>query len=167
MKNDYVWYLSYGSNININRFMYYINGGLCEYNNRNHMGCNDKSKPIRIKSIIIDYEMYFAKSSSSWGKGGVCFIKTEPKKNIKTYARMFLITYEQFLDIWEQEGKVWYDKKIEMGTLDNYKIYTFTSSKEIFPKKKPSDIYKEVIIEGLKEAYPELSNQNIINYLNK
>ena len=48
---DYVWYACYGSNINYNRFMYYINGDISEkYSTIN--GCVDKSKPIEEKKYI-------------------------------------------------------------------------------------------------------------------
>ena len=46
-REDYVWYACYGSNINYERFMYYINGDKKgKYSTIN--GCEDKSEPIEI-----------------------------------------------------------------------------------------------------------------------
>jgi len=165
MNKQYIWYLSYGSNMNMERFLYYIKGGKYLKNGTIYNGCDDKSDPIRIKSKIIEYELYFAKQSLSWGKGGVCFIKPTKDPKIKTYARMYLISYEQYLGVWKQEGKSWYGKKIEIGTEEGYKIYTFTSENELFPKVKPSKKYEEVVIDGLKETFPQLSLEDINNYL--
>ena len=50
--NDYVWYACYGSNINIDRLMIYINGdknGKFGYTN----GCGDKTVEGRTRSIVL------------------------------------------------------------------------------------------------------------------
>ena len=63
--NQYVWYACYGSNINYDRFMYYINGDIngkfSEFN-----GCKDKSLPLEVKQYIFKHPVYFAGISKRW-----------------------------------------------------------------------------------------------------
>lgn len=37
-EKEYVWYASYGSNMLYERFMHYIKGGYCEFNNKIYPG---------------------------------------------------------------------------------------------------------------------------------
>ena len=61
---DYVWYACYVSNINYNRFMYYINGDINEnYGTIN--GCVDKSKPVEEKKYIFKCPIYFSGESKN------------------------------------------------------------------------------------------------------
>ena len=46
MNKKYVWYACYGSNLLRERFMLYIQGGFCRFNNREYTPCNDKSAPL-------------------------------------------------------------------------------------------------------------------------
>ena len=74
-ENEYVWYACYGSNINIDRLMIYING---DQNGKfGHVeGCSDKSKPLEAKPYIFNCSIYFAKHSNRWN-GGVAFLDYE------------------------------------------------------------------------------------------
>ena len=66
---DYVWYACYGSNINYERFLYYINGDINgKYSTTN--GCNDKSEPIEQRKYIFKCPIYFAGNSKRWDGGG-------------------------------------------------------------------------------------------------
>jgi len=165
MDNKYIWYLSYGSNLNLKRFYRYIKGGYCEYNNKTYIGCTDKTLPKKNKSKIINYEMYYAKQSRSWDNGGVCFLKLERDNNITTYARMYLIKYNQFLEIKKQEGG-WYEKEILIGHDEGYPIHTFTN-REILDSTIPSQIYIDVIFEGLQESFPNIDSNILSTYLKK
>jgi 5-methylcytosine-specific restriction protein A len=163
--NNYIWYLCYGSNLNYNRFKYYIQGGYCEFNGKTYSGCSDKTLPLKDKAKIINYEMYFAKHSKYWENGGVCFLKIHEDLHVKTYGRMYLITYEQFLEVCKQEG-LWYQNKLSLGEEEDNKIYSFTNKVNLLPTK-PGNRYLNVIKEGLMQSYPMLTEQTIKDYLSK
>jgi hypothetical protein len=160
----YVWYACYGSNLLRERFMLYIQGGFSKFNNGNYVPCNDKSAPLEDKPISIPYELYFGNSSKKWEGGGVAFLKPERKDNIKTLGRMYLITEEKFKEINIQEGPGWYDLIINLGTLNGVPIKTFTHSR-MFTRNLPSQEYLQVVEEGIRETYPNLSKDEISNYL--
>jgi len=63
MNKKYVWYACYCSNILRERFMLYIKGGFCRFNNGNYIPCNDKSAPLEDKPINIPYKLYFGNNS--------------------------------------------------------------------------------------------------------
>ena len=173
--NDYVWYLSYGSNIFEERFLKYITGGKFKNKDKVEFGSNDKSLPL--KSIVkhLDYNIYFAKNSSAWGNGGVAFLDTSTKG--KSICKMYLITKEQFLDVLAQENGLdpsvdkiainfdyfkrneslrlsnkWYGKMIRLGSYEGSTIYSFTENKKTTDFFSPSIIYLETIVDGLIES---------------
>ena len=78
--SDLVWYASYGSNLCEDRFLCYIKGGMPQGSKKMHLGCSDKTAPRATQNIIINRALYFAKEYSSWGKGGVAFIKMNQMK---------------------------------------------------------------------------------------
>lgn len=168
MNEELVWYASYGSNLLRDRIMCYINGGVCKYNGKRYDGCKDKREPICDKSIMLPYKMYFGNPSSSWGAGGVSFLnKDEPGE---TYGRMYLIRKSQLETIWEQEGKYssWYDHLIYINEDEpkEIPIYTVTNSGKREPCK-PNEKYINIVARGLKETYPELTWNEIDEYLEK
>ena len=185
---DYVWYASYGSNINKNRFLCYILGGTPKGSAKDEKGCRDKSLPKDERAYKIQHQMYFAKESSSW-QGGVCFIGLEQDPSYETYSYMYLIKREQFLDVVRQEnacenididleeviskgnkviGKSWYGNILCLGDNEGYPVFTFTSIDEINPLnvRKPSKEYLLTIILGLK-AQIGLDDNQILKYLKK
>lgn len=125
---DYVWYASYGSNLNKERFLAYILGkkapgcDICE------KGCKDKTLPQDNKQIIMPYELYFAKNSSKWSGGGVCFIGNKKEDNHRTLGRMYLITKDQFLDVVSQENANIDCSKINFNDINNNGSYIFRKS---------------------------------------
>ncbi len=167
---DYVWYVSYGSNMLYERFICYIQGGNFEDSSyREH--CRDASLPIATKTLEIPYEMYFGNYSRSWNGGGVSFLDTTKKG--KTLAVAYLITREQFEHVAAQENSgrfpngegVWYEDIIILGELDGYDLITITN-KELRPYNKPCEKYLETLIRGIKENWPNMSEEDITNYLN-
>ncbi len=165
--NKLIYYVSYGSNMLEERFLCYIKGGFCRYNNRYYYGCQNKCLPIKTKSIIIPYNMFYSKESSTWDNKPVSFL--DYSKEGSAYAKAYLITEEQFKTVQEQEG-AWYDKKIELKSIDGFKVYTFTSSNEKLEHRhytSLSDNYKKVLQNGLKQSFPLLSEEEINNYLMK
>jgi len=158
-------YAVYGSNLLKERFLVYIKGG--DYKGRNYSGCKDKTDPIDRGWMFIPYRLYFAKKSPRWENKGVAFISCEEEtdKKYHTVARLWEITEEQFNDIWQEEGKGWYHKKLYLGTKDGMEIYTITGcwAHEVNP---PSENYLSIIKRGLKET-TNWENERIEGYLKK
>lgn len=159
---EYVWYAGYGSNLDKQRFMCYIEGGMPDFCNKvtPNVGCSDKTKPLGYKKIEIPYELYFAKRAPRWFDEGVAFLDLSKEGN--TLAGMWLITRQQFEDVRRQEGS-WYDKEVTLGE-EGIPIVTITHSTR-FPTIKPSQGYLKTIIRGLKKTYPEMSDEQIVEYL--
>ncbi|WP_240795381.1 hypothetical protein [Aquibacillus halophilus] len=101
---NYVWYASYGSNLDRDRFLCYIRGGKPKGSEKVEVGCRDKSLPIEEGTYVMRYPLYFAKASARWQKQGVAFIGLEKDEKIHTYSRKYLITVEQFMDVVKQEN---------------------------------------------------------------
>ncbi len=161
-----VIYAVYGSNLLKERFLAYIKGGF--YKGKNYEGCTDKNDPIDRGWQFIPRRLYFAKKSGRWDSKGVAFItcEREPDKNFHTLVRLWEITEEQFSEIWEQEGRGWYDKKINLGTTkDEKEIITITGCWEN-EKNFPAERYIEIIRKGLKET-TNWSDKKIEEYLSK
>lgn len=148
---EYVWYASYGSNLNYNRFMKYINN------------CSDNSEPIESKPILINHRMYFSKSSSRWEQKGVAFIDADENQDEKTLGRMYLVTREQFEEIKYQEG-IWYQNELDLGMYENKKIVTFTDF-EVGEENEPSERYVDVIKNGILQIYPNITEEAAKEYL--
>jgi hypothetical protein len=183
-----VWYASYGSNLKRARFMCYIKGGIPPGGTKPNKGCfRDKNDPIEIRQKSLTYELYFAGESETWGKGGVAFIRGEGGH---TLGRMYLITDEQFNDVVMQEnGKrpdgsrfvpvfeqlvgrresplddnPLYGKILNIGSKEERPILTFTTARRL-TLNEPSENYLKVIASGIKETYPQMSDDDIVAYL--
>lgn len=76
-KYEPVWYLTYGSNINNERFIKYIIGGEYRYSDGKKNGCPNKNIPVDNKEYDFTdkYKVYFGNRSPSWENGGVAFIE--------------------------------------------------------------------------------------------
>lgn len=108
--------------------------------------------------------MYHNLGNAVYKMDGVAFLKPERSDNIKTLGRMYLITEKQFIEINKQEGSGWYDLIINLGTLNGIPVKTFTHSR-MFTRNLPAKKYLKVIEEGIHETYPDLSTDEIENYL--
>lgn len=75
---EYVWYVSYGSNMLYERFLHYIKGGSFR-GSRYRRPCADQSLPLAVKTVEIPYDMYFGNESGSWRGGGVSFLDVTQK----------------------------------------------------------------------------------------
>jgi len=174
MNNDYVWYVSYGSNVSKERFLCYIMGGQPKGANRSHAGARDKSLPIDDKKVTIDgWERYFGSESTVWG-GGIAFIRPNNKDSFT--GRAYLITKEQFRDVWIQEisgdpenspeeinfeevkkvkemdlSDSKYGRIVYLGDYNKQPLFTFTSKKEQ-PTNQPNKNYLNQINKGIAEV---------------
>lgn len=118
-QKKHVWYASYGSNLNRQRFLCYLKGRSIKTGcPKDYSGCEDKSEPLDERPKILPHELYFAKSSKTWGGGGVAFLGHKSHPSHTTYAKMYKITDEQFVCVYKQENGLSLDCKIKVN-LDN------------------------------------------------
>ncbi|MCF8253862.1 MAG: hypothetical protein K9H61_04390 [Bacteroidia bacterium] len=188
--SQYVWYLSYGSNLSFERFLCYIKGGRPTGATRILKGCSDQTIPLDIQEIFICYPLYFAKKSRNWQNGGVAFISNKLSDKCDTLAKIYQISKEQFIEIFKQETNFdadvnidfeaakktgnfvinensWYGKIIYFGEQEGLSIYSFTNANDIQELNKPSDEYLSTIIKGIKETFIGIENVEIVEYLLK
>jgi hypothetical protein len=97
-----VWYASYGSNLNMDRFLTYVQGGTPEGTTAEHEGCRDKTPPPEDMPIRFAGRMHFAAGSGRWDGGGVAFMDNDTVGH--ALGRAFLLTSEQFDDVVAQEN---------------------------------------------------------------
>ncbi|KAL6076437.1 Histone deacetylase [Balamuthia mandrillaris] len=122
LKERYVWYTSYGSNMCRERFMCYLQGGRVEGMRHSCVGCSDPTPPLRDTYVPLPHHLYFAKHSQTWG-GGVAFIDASPmeqgvaddeeavhlnpttqQRGAITHGRSYLLTFSQFCSVVAQEN---------------------------------------------------------------
>jgi len=179
-----VWYASYGSNLNDERFLCYIKGGRPDGSTKIENGASDKTLPRKDRSIKVPYPLYFAKYSSRWN-GAVAFIGKKKDEQNYSYGRMYLITKEQFVDVVKQENstsdilidfkelekqgqlmirKSWYGNIIYLGEEEGYPIYTFTAYWDMEDAflAQPSVAYLKMLMIGLIRL--NFSTEEIIEY---
>jgi len=156
-----VWYVSYGSNLRLARFAVYIKGGSFEGAGP-YAGAKNKTMPSRNEPFSIPFSIFFMKRSITWGGGGVAFL--DVSKLGFAYGRAYLITKEQFDDVRRQEGSDYYPDEINLGLYKGYPAMTFTDKhkqKNMFP----SEAYLNVIKSGIRETYPQLTEEAISSYM--
>lgn len=166
-----VWYAAYGSNMLQERMMCYINGGKFRHQGRDHSPCADKAAPRAKVAYAIPYDMYYGNKSGSWENRGVSFL--DSSKPGKAYGVAYLISKEQFEHLYREENggsvpradSTWYTSKLKVGEFKNIPVMTVTNHL-VLPKKIASNRYLQVLMEGLSENYPNLSDEEIEDYVN-
>ncbi len=192
LKKDKVWYAVYGTNLNEQRFSCYIQGGTPEGASRSDVGCRDKTPALDGGMITIPFQLYFTKNSPRWGNKAVGFLGLEFNPTIRTLGRRYLITKEQFDDIFKQENNInitqtinidlgearektaltikesWYGRVIFLGAEERSPVFTLTAYWDFKPEEAlpPSRNYLKHIIKGIKQTYG-MSNENILEYLSQ
>jgi len=192
VKKDKVWYAVYGTNLNENRFMCYVKGGAPEGTWKTDIGCRDKTAAIDGGMIFIPFQLYFTKNSSKWENKSVGFLGLKVNPVIKTLGRKYLISEEQFEDIFKQENNIdikkaikidfgkaeeestlivkqsWYGRIVFLGEEGGLPIFTLTAYWDFNPKETlpPSSSYLRHIIKGIKQVY-RFPNEQILEYLNQ
>lgn len=169
---EYIWYVCYGSNMLHERFMHYINGGSYEGGGACHDACIDTAEPLAEKPYIIPHNMYFGNNSKSWGDKGVSFLDITAPGEAMGVAH--LISRTQFEHIaFQKNGRVpqrlaaeWYNTVKVLGSMDGYDVVTLTND-GVRPPCSPSEAYLDTLRKGLKEAYTQLSDEDIDAYLNR
>ncbi len=161
-KEDYVWYATYGSNLSQERFSKYIFGGMYERNGRTYPGCTDKSPWIDAKIRTYKGLMYYGNSSSTWDGKGVAFFDSTGNDDV--YMRLYKITWEQFLDVQQQEcnSPNWYGRVVALDVIENCPVYTITSEYK-HDYNEPSNVYRDLVeseIRKIKEEFAVMNNKN-------
>lgn len=188
---EYVWYASYGSNINRDRFLCYILGGTPVGSSKREMGCRDTTLPLQERSFEMPHELYFAKKATKWQGKGVAFIDIEANPLYHTYSRMYLITRDQFIDIVRQENNhaedleldlesivkkgsfvfretSWYGNVLCVGEEEGHPIFTFTSSQPVKKEEinAPSHEYLSTILKGIRRDMGK-SREETLDYIKR
>lgn len=186
-----VWYAAYGSNLQYERLMCYINGNKPAGAFLKHRSMSDKTPPVMDSTLSIPYRLYFADHSESWG-GGAAFITPQVSGKAKTLCRIYLIKRQQFVELFAQENRVatgsvdidfeklntrgyvktgntWYSLVLKVGEKTGRSIcpvYTFTCPVEkLSGCTRPSENYLSTIISGLIECWPKMKKSDLIEYL--
>ena len=169
-KQDYVWYVSYGSNMLRERFLHYIKGGAFEHGGAPHKACADQTWPLAVRPSDIPYDMYYGNESGSWEGGGVSFLDITKPGSAKGVA--YLITREQFKHVAREENggrspvysPRWYNTVVSLGTMDGIGAVTITNDQRR-PENEPTQAYRGTLKRGLQENYPEMTEEEIEEYL--
>jgi len=148
--NDYVWYAAYGSNINYERFMEYINR------------CTDSSAPIDSRAYMFKHNMYFAKFNSNRWNGAIAFLDGE--SDGFAYGKIYKITRAQFEQVKCMEGSL-YNNELFLEYIDEIPVYTFTSYGKMNAEFFPSKSYMDVIFNGLINIFPDKNPLVLQTYL--
>lgn len=144
--NKYIWYACYGSNINKDRFMEYINS------------CNDKTPPVEDRPFVFNHNIYFAKKSQKWN-GAKAFL--DDMCDGKAYGRIYKITKSQFEQILRAEGTD-YTKELQLGKVQGIDVYSFTDAQKN-DVTLPSDEYYKTILNGLYDCYEGILESEELN----
>ena len=168
-EEEYVWYVSYGSNMLYERFLCYIEGGFFEDGGSYNDPCEDTSAPVEVRTLEIPYDMYFGNYSGSWNGCGVSFLDTTQKG--KAFGVAYLITRKQFEHVAAQEngGRFpgygsWYEDIKTFGEMDGFDLVTITND-DLRPYNEPCKEYVNTLARGIRENWPEMSDEDIDNYL--
>jgi hypothetical protein len=169
-----VWYVSYGSNMHVDRFTCYVAGGTPDGGNRSYPGCRDRTPPLAIRGCSVPGGVYFATESPVWGGGRAFF---DPELPGVAHARAYLITEKQFADVREQEmyrepgtdldlrevlangrarlGDGRYETLIHLGDHDDHPMLTFTAPWSFGqePLVAPTPPYLRMLGHGLLSAH--------------
>ncbi|CAL9411918.1 hypothetical protein SUDANB95_01665 [Actinosynnema sp. ALI-1.44] len=96
-----VWYVSYGSNMHLDRFTRYLDL------------CRDPTPPAATRPLTVPGGVYFATESPVWGGGRAFYDPDLPRT---TAARAYLITERQFADVVAQEMYRAPDRDLDLRT---------------------------------------------------
>ena len=112
--------------------------------------------------------MYYSNyDMGSWRRSAVAFL--DLSKPGQAYGRAYKIKKSQLEEIHGKEGRGtnWYPECIFLGCIDGTPAYTYagyeTKKKESFDRV--SSEYGIVLYKGMKETYPEMSDDDIMEYL--
>ncbi|HVM18739.1 MAG TPA: hypothetical protein VM307_02140 [Egibacteraceae bacterium] len=170
--SDRIWYAAYGSNTLRARLMAYIEGADAEGVFGLHAGGRVAHPPADETVTTLRHALYFAGTSRRW-PGSVAFVDPREHPTAMTYARCYLLQWQQIEDLVAHEngqedidpithlptvgasrrlpvgGK--YDLLLRLGDIDGTPAVTVTTSQD-FPRGDPHPSYLDAIRAGLQEA---------------
>ncbi|MCW2810908.1 MAG: histone deacetylase [Friedmanniella sp.] len=170
---QHLWYVAYGTNLNLARFRVYLHGGRPEGGTRHHPGSRDPAGPARDAALLIPGGIRFVGVSSVWG-GGMAVYDADADGEVA--ARAYLITAEQFVDVLAQEmrldpglevdlepvrphgrhsfGPGRYQTLAHLGVRDELPMLTFTSADgRDGALNPPAPDYLRTMVLGLGESH--------------
>jgi hypothetical protein len=174
MSADLVWYVSYGSNMHLDRLSCYLAGGAPPGALREYPGARDACPPRRDAAVWLPGGVYFATHSPVWN-GGRAFY--DPALPGRAAARAWLITASQFADITAQEmyrepgtdldltevlttgrselGPGRYETLLHVGDQDGSPLLTFTAPWHAadVPATTPAVAYLRMLAAGLRAGH--------------
>ncbi|HEX6447460.1 MAG TPA: histone deacetylase [Streptosporangiales bacterium] len=171
--SDLVWYVSYGSNMCLDRLRYYLRGGRPTGARRAYAGCRDAADPRASAPVTLPGQVYFAMESPTWTGGLALYDPAAPGESV---ARAYLVTASQFADVAAQEmhrepgidldltavltsgrwalGPGRYETLVHAGERDGVPLLTFTAPWRLteVPGNRPAPAYVRQISRGLAET---------------
>jgi hypothetical protein len=171
---DLIWYVSYGSNMHVDRFACYVAGGIPDGGKKHYPGCRDTTPPRRAEGFEVEGGVYFATESPVWQGGRAFFDRALPDRS---HVRAYLITRQQFSDVCAQEmyrapgadldltevlatgrsklGEGRYETLVHLGEHDGYPMLTFTAPWSYKPEAlvAPSAPYLRMLGHGLIDTH--------------
>jgi hypothetical protein len=172
-ESDEVWYVAYGSNLSLDRFMCYLAGGRPAGGSRIYPGARDRRPPLDIRPVQLTGTVYFALQSLVWG-GGMAFFDAAGTGTVA--GRAYRLRCSQFADVAAQEmhrdpladldlqrvltqdrwsyGPGRYETLLRVGELVGAPMLTLTAPWGVadVPHTTPSAAYLTVIAAGLQES---------------
>jgi hypothetical protein len=168
-----LWYVAYGSNLSVERFRVYLDGGTPVGGARDYPGARDARGPLEDAAVLIPGGLRFVGVSSVWGGGMAVY---DAQADGEVAARAYLITAEQFVDVLAQEMRLQPDLEVDLaavhetgwhtlgpgryqtlahvGDREGLPLLTFTSADvEHHPLNAPSEGYLRTIALGLQQAH--------------
>ncbi|CAM6092712.1 unnamed protein product [Calypogeia fissa] len=106
-ERTYVWYACYASNLLMERFMCYIQGGQVEGMRNACLGSRNQTPPVASRWLMVPHNLFFGHSwTSRWGSGGVAFLDPVSHGGAPTtHVRLYKITLQQLRDLLIQENR--------------------------------------------------------------
>jgi hypothetical protein len=139
------------------RFLCYIRGGQPLGSSRRYFGCNDKTLPKGDIAFKFKHGLYFAGESLSWEKKAIAFVSETPGEET-TLARIFLIRFDQFDQVLQQERGIAHPLVNHICPELDYIVdhgMCFANLDPTVPSdKKMSTRYERLIYLGAKWGFP-------------
>ncbi len=133
-----VWYAAYGSNLDEERFQFYLQGGTYPMTSRVHPGSRDRSAVLERANWRCAHPLYMAATSKSWNGMAVAFIESKPAPTGSgAWLRLYRISAIQFMDVFLQENdqvpsasyapvdlaRLRQDRILDYGRVDDFVFY--------------------------------------------
>lgn len=181
-----LWYAAYGSNVDPDRFAYYLAGGAPPGARRAVPGARDATPPREERPVVLRGAMFFGWASPTWG-GGISFFDADADAGGTAYARAYLLSEGQFADVAAQEmhrepgrdldlshvlahrrhevGPGRYETLHLVGEIDGLPVLTFTADRpDGLVRNAPSPAYLRIVARGIARTH-DLAEDDLVGYL--